>query len=83
MEDKLSISIVIPTYNSEKVLDKCLNSICKQKYLKEKIEIIIDGGSIGKTLDTARKYNADKIFTNPLKTRDAGKSIGVDAAKTK
>ncbi len=40
-----SISIVIPTYNSERVLPLCLESIKEQGYPKEKIEIIIaDGG---------------------------------------
>ncbi len=39
------ISIVVPIYNVEKYLDKCINSLIKQKY--EYIEIIlVDDGSI-------------------------------------
>jgi glycosyltransferase involved in cell wall biosynthesis len=76
-----SISIVIPTFNSEKFLDKCLSSIFRQDYPKELIEIlIIDGGSKDNTIEIAKKYT-DRIFSNPLKTGEAGKAIGVKNAK--
>lgn len=76
-----SISVVIPTLNSERILDKCLASIGKQDYPKEKIEIIItDGGSIDNTKGIAQKYTS-KILKNPLKTAEAGKAVGIKAAK--
>ena len=75
-----SISIVIPTLNSESVLDKCLKSISSQKYPKSKIEIIItDGGSSDKTISISRKYKA-RIVTNKLKTGESGKACGVKVA---
>jgi glycosyltransferase involved in cell wall biosynthesis len=75
------ISVVIPTYNSEKTLEMCLESIANQDYPKDKIEIIIaDGGSIDRTLEIARRYT-DKIFNNPLKTGEAGKAVGVKKSK--
>ena len=75
------ISVVIPTYNSEKTLEMCLKSIVNQGYPKDKVEIIIaDGGSIDRTIEIARKYT-DKIFDNPLKTGEAGKAVGVKNAK--
>lgn len=74
-----SISIVIPTYNSEKTLAKCLESIKSQTY--KNIEIIIaDGGSTDKTLEIAKKYT-NKIFHNPLITGEAGKAVGIRYAK--
>ncbi len=76
-----SISIIIPTYNSEKVLPLCLESLKNQDYSKEKIEVIIaDGGSTDSTLEIAQKY-ADKIYPNPLKTGEAGKAVGVRRSK--
>lgn len=83
MNDTLpSISFVIPTFNSERVLDKCLESIRMQNYPSDKIEIIIvDGASSDKTLEIARKFKVDKILKNPLVTGEAGKAIGVDACK--
>lgn len=75
-----SLSIVIPTLNSAAVLEKCLLSIFVQDYPKNKIEIIIaDGGSVDGTLDIAKKYKAN-IFSNPLKTGEAGKAVGVRKA---
>lgn len=77
-----SLSIIIPTYNSEKVLGLCLEKIREQNYPREKIEvIIIDGASTDRTLDIAKQFKADKILKNPLKTGEAGKSIGIDASE--
>ncbi|MBL7085732.1 MAG: glycosyltransferase [Candidatus Cloacimonetes bacterium] len=46
------VSVVIPTYNSERTLGMCLESIRKQGYPRNKIEIIIgDGGSTDRTLE--------------------------------
>lgn len=81
-EDLPSISIVIPTYNSERTLAQCLESIVRQDYPGEKIEIIIaDGGSKDKTLEIAKKFGVDRILHNALRTGEAGKAVGVEAAK--
>ena len=54
-----SISVITATYNSGKLLDKCLRLVREQDYPQEKIEIILgDGGSNDNTLDIARRYNA-------------------------
>ena len=77
-----SISIVIPTYNSEKFLPLCLQSINNQDYPKDKLEIIIiDGGSTDCTINIAREFKVTKILYNPLRTGEAGKALGVKAAK--
>lgn len=77
-----SISIVIPTYNSERTLAQCLESIAGQDYPRAKIEIVIaDGGSNDKTLEIAEKFQVDKILHNPLRSGEAGKAVGVKAAK--
>jgi len=48
------ISIIIATYNAEKVLQRCLQSIITQKKTDYEL-IIIDGGSKDKTLDIIKK----------------------------
>jgi len=79
----IQVSFVIPTLNAQKVLSKCLTSINKQNYPKSNYEIlIIDGGSTDKTLDIAQKFNS-KILKNPLKTAEAGKSVGIKKARGK
>jgi len=54
------VSFIIPTLNSEKTLQKCLQSIVDQEYPSIEI-IIIDGGSLDNTLSIAKKYPA-RIF---------------------
>ena len=82
MSDALpSISFVIPTFNSERVLDKCLESIRIQDYPRDRIEIIIvDAGSTDKTLEITKKYQVDKLLGNPLQTGEAGKAAGIKAS---
>lgn len=77
-----SISIIIPTFNSEQTLRLCLGSIRNQDYPKEKIEVIVaDGGSKDKTLEIVEEFKVDRTISNPLKTGEAGKAIGVKNAK--
>ncbi|UCD56384.1 MAG: glycosyltransferase family 2 protein [Candidatus Hydrogenedentota bacterium] len=76
-----SLSIIIPTCNSSRSLGECLGSIRAQDYPAEKIEIIIvDAGSTDATLDIASEMGVNKILPNPLKTGEAGKAIGIEAA---
>lgn len=82
-KDAPLVSILIPTLNAASVLEKCLASIVKQDYPKEKLEIIVaDGGSTDKTLEIAKKYGA-KIYKNPLKTGEAGKAVALRYAQGK
>jgi glycosyltransferase involved in cell wall biosynthesis len=72
-----NIDIIIPTLNSGKILQKCLESIKKQNYPSSKIHLYIsDGGSTDNTLKIAKKYHAH-ILKNTLKTAEAGKALGL------
>jgi glycosyltransferase involved in cell wall biosynthesis len=76
-----TISVVIPTLNSEKYLDECLESLRAQNYPQERIELIIaDGGSTDQTLSIARHCGADQILENPLRTGEGGKALGIRAS---
>ena len=50
------ISIIVPVYNSEKYLERCLSSIIKQTYYNLEI-IIIDDGSSDESLAIAKKHS--------------------------
>lgn len=74
------VSIIMPALNSQKSIAYSLESIRKQDYPQEKIEIlVIDGGSKDKTKQIARKYKA-KIINNPLIQPEIAKSIGLQKA---
>jgi len=79
------ISIIIPTLNSRKTIGECLESILKQDYPKDRIEIIIaDGGSTDGTIDIINSAKAAnlRVLANPLKTGEAGKAAGAKAARS-
>lgn len=52
---KANVSIIVPVYNSEKFLDRCILSILNQK-LKEFELILIDDGSTDNSLKICKKH---------------------------
>ena len=51
------ISVIIPVYNGEKYIKRCVDSILSQSYDNYEI-IIINDGSSDKTLSVLREYRA-------------------------
>src|SRR3990167_9148920 len=53
------ISVVVPAFNEEKYLSRCLESFKQQDYPKEKFEVIVvDNNSTDKTPKIAQSYEA-------------------------
>jgi glycosyltransferase involved in cell wall biosynthesis len=80
------VSIIIPCRNEEKYIGKCLDSILKQDYPKERIEVlVIDGMSEDRTRkiveDYSPKFSLIEILENPNKFTPFGLNIGVKNAK--
>lgn len=63
IEQKDLISIIVPVYNAQNYLDKCLNSIINQSYKKIEI-ILINDGSTDNSKEICDKYikNDDRII---------------------
>ena len=57
------ISIIIPNYNGEKYILRCLDSIVKQKYKNIEI-IIVDDGSTDNSVNMIKKYKEDNNLKN-------------------
>ncbi len=75
------VSFVIPTYNAEEYLEKCLKSIKMQDYPKNKMEVlVIDGGSKDETVKIASKYGA-KVLNNPRRDAESGKLLGISDSR--
>lgn len=56
------ISVVIPSFNEEERIERCLTSLQNQDFPRDAYEIIVvDGGSKDKTREIAEKY-ADLVF---------------------
>ena len=80
---KLAVSVIIPVYNREKYLERCLNSLINQS-LKE-IEIIcVDDGSTDNSADILNKYQTKdariKIILQRKEGVSAARNKGIDMA---
>jgi len=76
------ISVVIPVYNEEKNIGKCLDSLLNQDYPKDKYEIIIvDGNSEDNTKKIVKKYSDIKVLDNPERNTAVGRNIGIKNSK--
>lgn len=78
------LSVIVPIYNSEKYLEKCIESILQQKY--ENLEIIlIDDGSDDKSGlicdEYAKKDLRIKVYHGENKGLVAARKFGVSTAK--
>ena len=62
----MKVSIIIPVYNGEKYLDRCLNSVLKQDFMDFEV-ICINDGSTDNSLNILKKYaakdNRIKVYT--------------------
>ena len=52
---KIKVSVIVPVYNVEKFIDKCLNSLVKQS-LKEIEIIVVNDGSPDNSQKIIDKY---------------------------
>jgi biofilm PGA synthesis N-glycosyltransferase PgaC len=65
-----NVSIIIPTYNEERVIVKKLTNLTESDYPADKLEIIVtDGGSKDRTVELAREFIEQKgvhgrVFTH-------------------
>ena len=78
------LSILIPAYNSERWLPRCLTSILSQ--IKDGVEVIIvDDGSTDKTLQCARefaeKWSCIEVFTKKNEGVGAARNFLLDKAR--
>ncbi|MBI6027020.1 glycosyltransferase [Clostridium perfringens] len=80
------ISIVVPIYNSEKYLKKCIDSILQQSYTNIEVILINDGSTdnSGKICD---KYAKEDIRVKVIHKKNEGvsiaRNIGIDLATGK
>jgi len=88
MENLPLVSVIIPCRNEAKFIANCLESILKQSYPKDKMEIlVIDGMSGDKTREIIEKLKAKneklkiKVLDNPKKFTPFALNIGIKNSK--
>ena len=74
MLTKPKISVIIPVYNVEKWLNKCVDSILSQSY--ENFEVIlVNDGSTDKSKDICDSYSKKDNRVRVLNIKNSGQSV--------
>ena len=76
------ISVIIPSYNSEKTINDCLSALMKQNYPKRNYEIIVvDDGSTDSSTEIVSKFKAVKLVKQKHRGPAAARNLGWIKAK--
>jgi|LFRM01.1.fsa_nt_gb glycosyltransferase involved in cell wall biosynthesis len=79
----VEVSVVIPVYNEERHIKKCINSLLQQDYPLEKVEFIfVDGNSTDKTVEIIKqqfpKFANISLLTNDNRTVPYAMNMGIE-----
>lgn len=80
------ISIIIPVYNIEPYIDKCLKSICRQTYRNFEVLLIDDGstdGSYIKCQEYEKEYSYIRALQQQHKGVSAARNLGIKESRGK
>src|SRR3989339_618014 len=85
MSKKPKISFIIPAYNEEKLIARCLEGILaqiqKEDYAKHRFEIIVvNNASTDRTRDIARDFLSVKVVDEPQKNLACARRTGARSA---
>lgn len=80
------LSVICPIYNEEKYIGKCIESIMKQDYPKDDLEVLfVDGMSTDKTREIVQRYAAScpyiRLIDNPQRIVPPAMNIGIRASR--
>jgi succinoglycan biosynthesis protein ExoA len=82
--DSPTVAVVLPTFNEERFIDACLESLASQDYRGGWEVVIADGGSSDATLDRAVAWNDRlrlSIVDNPARIQSEGLWIAAGATE--
>jgi len=79
----MKVSVIVPVYNAERFIRKCLDGLVAQDYPREDLEIIIvDNGSEDRTPDIISEYKDIKLlFEREIQSSYAARNRGLEYAK--
>lgn len=80
------LSVIMPIYNEEKYIAKCLDSILEQDYPKEDMELLLcDGMSKDRTREIIAEYQEKypwiQLLDNPKRIAPCAMNVGIRASK--
>jgi succinoglycan biosynthesis protein ExoA len=83
--DAPQVSVIVPIYNEQRFIERCLNAILKQDYPAERMEVlVVDGQSKDNTREIVRRIQATngrvRLLDNPERLQANGLNYGIGAA---
>lgn len=75
------MSIIVPVHNGEQVIGKCLDALHAQDYHGQKEIIVVDDGSIDRTVDEVERFSSVRLITQPHRGPAAARNRGARAAR--
>jgi O-antigen biosynthesis protein len=73
------VSVVVCTYNAERTLAPCLDSLAKLNYPDYEVIVVNDGSTDG-SLAIAERYGYCKIISQPNKGLSVARNVGAEAS---
>lgn len=84
IEYEPKLSVIIPCYNEERNVQKCLDSVFGADYPKSKMEVVVvDDGSTDRTIDVLKEYKKKEKRLVIVKGDHQGKSAGLNKGAMK
>lgn len=75
------ITVVVPAYNEQEYISRCLRSLCNQDLEKEKYEVIVvNNGSTDNTRDIVSQFDVE-ILDHPIGNIGSVRNAGIKHAK--
>ena len=78
MKPPIAISVVVPAYNEEKLIGKCLDSLTHQDFKLPYEIIVVDNNSTDRTAAIARQFNVSvvsEVCQNVVAARQKGSNV--------
>jgi len=82
--EKPEISVIIPTWNSERFIEKCIKSINSQSFPRTNFEVIIvDDGSTDNTIKLAHSSGVDLVVRSEHHSAGRARNNGIKHSKSR
>lgn len=76
----LTLSLIIPVYNEERHIRKCLDAVAKQTVMPDEV-IVVDNNCSDRTIEIAKKYHFVTVIAEKRQGRGYARSAGFNKAK--
>lgn len=84
-DNKVCVSVIIPVFNEERYIERCLDSLLEQSFPRDRMEwIVIDGNSTDGTREILTQYEKKgplKVLVNEKRVTPTSLNMGIMEAK--